>query len=172
MEKSFFSTLWKQKSNEWLSKAISDTANLHNIDTDYINQEIATFFMKFSIPDRSESEWYNEYIAKNESLKANFDKIAAESKITCEKVSFMSNSIKTTITFIMGTVAYLFSKYQELTLFKSLLVGVFIAILFYYFVGYFQNKANKRKAKALTDNVKRQLENVLLTITNICNLKA
>ncbi len=160
MEKSFFSTLWKQKSGEWLSKAITDTANLHNVDTDFINSEVETFFMKFSTPDRSESEWYNEYIANNESLKANFDKVAAASRITSEKVSFMSDSIKTTIAFLTGVIAYVVSKCQELTLFKSLLVGALVAILCYYIVGYFQNKANKRKAKTLTDNVKRQLDDI------------
>ena len=160
MEKSFFSTLWKQKSGEWLSKAITDTANLHNVDTDFINSEIETFFMKFSTPDRTESEWYNEYIANNESQKANFDRLATESRITSEKVSFMSDSIKTTIAFLIGAIAYVISQYHELTLFKSLLVGAFAAILCYYIVGYFQNKANKQKAKALTDNVKRQLDDI------------
>lgn len=170
MEKSFFSTLWKQKSGEWLSKAISDTANLHNVDTDFINSEIETFFMKFSTPDRSESEWYNEYIAINESLKANFDKVAAESKITSEKASFLPISLKYSLGLLIGIIVTVIAKCLGVTIFRPLLIGAFAGIIVYYFAGNFQNRANKRKAKTLTDNVKRQLDEIYTKLKKECDV--
>jgi len=170
MEKTFFSTRWKQKSNEWLSKAILDTEKLRNVETEFINREIKYFFEKFNHADTDESEWYNEYIATDENVKIKFETIANNAKITTDNVSFLPISLKYSLGLLTGIIVMVITKCLGVTIFRSLLIGAFAGIMVHYFIGNFQNKANKRKAKTLTDNVKRQLEETHKNIIEQCNL--
>ena len=170
MEKDYFSRLWSQKSAEWISRAITDTENYQRIDTNYLNGEIEFFFKKFSYEDTMEGEWYRENINTDETKKAKFDIIAKNAKIIVGKVSFLPKRLKYSVALIFAIVALVIALCVGTTAIRALLIGAFIGIMAYYFVGNFQNRTNKRKAKTLTDNVKCQLDEILNHLEKECML--
>lgn len=160
MGKDYFSRIWKQKSAEWISKAITDLENFHRIDTNYLNGEIEFFFKKFSYEDTLEGQWYRENIYTDDAKNAKFETIASNAKITVGKVSFLPTSLKYSLGLLTGIIVFVITKCLDVTIFRSLLIGVFAGIIVYYFAGNFQNRANKRKVQTLTDNVKQQLDEI------------
>lgn len=170
MEKNYFSRLWQQKSSQWISKAITDIETFQRIDTSYLNGEIEFFFKKFSYEDTMEGEWYRENINNDDTKKAKFDNIAKSAKITVGKVSFLPKAQKYTVALIVAVVALVIALCVGTTALRALLIGAFVGIMAYYFVGNFQNRANKCKAKELTDNIKSQLDEIYKGLQKECGV--
>ena len=170
MEKNYFSRLWSQKSAEWISRAITDIENYQRIDTNYLNGEIEFFFKKFSYEDTMEGEWYRENINTDDTKKAKFESITKAATITVDKVSFLPKGLKYSVALIFAIVALVIALCVGTTAIRALLIGAFIGIMAYYFVGNFQNRANKRKAKELTDNIKSQLDEIYKGLQKECGV--
>ena len=160
MGKDYFSRLWHQKSAEWISKVITNFENIHRVDTDYLNGEIEFFFKKFSYEDTLEGQWYNEYISTDESKKAKFEAITHNAKITVDKVSFLPKSLKYSVALISSIVALVIALCVGTTAFRALIICAFVGIIAYYFADTNLIRTNKKRSKALTDDIKRQLDEI------------